>query len=94
MLLKSSPSVKYEIIYEMIHRDDNLLNINMLCEIAGVSRSGYYYWQNAEVTRRLREQEDERDFALILEAIQVSRVRQGCPRTAHAAVAFSSTRRH
>lgn len=31
---------KYKIISEMISRDNNLLNISWLCEIAGVSRSG------------------------------------------------------
>ena len=35
---------KYKIISEMISRDNNLLNISWLCEIAGVSRSGYYSW--------------------------------------------------
>lgn len=41
-MIKSLPSVKYEIIREMVARDNNLLNIEWLCEIAGVSRSGYY----------------------------------------------------
>jgi transposase InsO family protein len=68
MLLKASPSAKYEVIYEMTHRDGNLLNLNTLCEVAGVSRSGYYYWLNAQAARQEREREDDRDFALILEA--------------------------
>lgn len=41
-----------------------------MCEIAGVSRSGYYYWLDAEATRVLQAQQDEQDFALILEAFQ------------------------
>jgi transposase InsO family protein len=52
----------------MTKRDDNLLNIEWLCGIAGVSRSGYYYWISTEQDRQERERQDERDFALILEA--------------------------
>jgi transposase InsO family protein len=62
------PAVKYEIIREMTRRDDNLLNIKWLCDIAGVSRSGYYYWLDQTETRKSRESQDQDDFALILEA--------------------------
>jgi len=68
MIITATPSAKYEIIREMTSRDNNLLNIEWLCEIAGVSRSGYYHWLNAEKTRQEREFADERDFELILEA--------------------------
>jgi transposase InsO family protein len=68
MLLNSDPSVKYEIIREMTSRDDNLLNIAMLCKTAGVSRSGYYYWLRADKSRMAREESDKKDFELILEA--------------------------
>jgi len=60
------PVARYEIIREMTRRDDNMLNIQWLCDIAGISRSGYYYWLNAEPKRIEKEQEDEKDFALIL----------------------------
>ena len=66
--MKANPSVKYEIIREMSSRDNNLLNIKWLCDIAGVSRSGYYYWLNTEKDRTNREHQDEADFRLILEA--------------------------
>jgi Transposase and inactivated derivatives len=68
MMLTSSPSVRYEVIYEMVSHDDNLLNIGWLCEIAGVSRSGYYYWLNAEKGRLEREAQDRADFDIILAA--------------------------
>lgn len=35
---------KFEIIHETISKADNTLSVKMLCEIAGVSRSGYYNW--------------------------------------------------
>lgn len=38
------PKQKYLIIQEMTRRDNNLLSITVLCDIAGVSRSGYYRW--------------------------------------------------
>ncbi len=38
---------KYKIIEEMISRDNDLLNISKLCEIAEVSRSGFYNWKNS-----------------------------------------------
>lgn len=64
------PNAKYAIIQEMTRRDNNLLNISWLCEAAGVSRSGYYYWLSTEKDRQLREEQDKRDFAIILEAYQ------------------------
>lgn len=68
MILTASPSAKYEVIREMTSRDNNLLNIQWLCEIAGVSRSGYYYWLNARKARQECERQDESDFQLILQA--------------------------
>ena len=52
----------------MIERDNNLLNISLLCQTAEVSRSGYYRWQNNVDTRNEKEEQDKRDFELILEA--------------------------
>ena len=41
------PSAKYAIIHEIVSQDGNLQNVKELCEIAGVSRSGYYNWINS-----------------------------------------------
>jgi len=68
MIIQASPSIKYQLIHEITQRDNNLLNIKWLCDIAGVSRSGYYYWLAAKETRALRELQDEQDFELILKA--------------------------
>lgn len=68
MIISSKPSAKYEIIKEVTAKDDNLLNIRWLCEIAGVSRSGYYDWLKAEGKRKERIECDKADFELILEA--------------------------
>lgn len=63
-----SASAKFAIIYEMMQREDNLLDVKTLCDSAGVSRSGYYRYLSAEETRKQREEEDRADFELILEA--------------------------
>ena len=59
---------KFEVIHKTVQEEDNLLNISMLCDIAGVSRSGYYRWVNAEATREERERRDRADFELILKS--------------------------
>lgn len=42
-----------------------MIPINYLCDIAEVSRSGYYAWLKAESKRRDREYNDEKDYELI-----------------------------
>lgn len=59
---------KYEIIQAAVRKDNNLLSISRLCEIAGVSRSGYYAWENAAPEREKREEADREAFNAILEA--------------------------
>jgi len=68
MIVKGSPGTKFAIIREMTSRDNNLLNISWLCEIAGVSRAGYYKWLGAEAKRQAREEQDEKDFTIVLDA--------------------------
>ena len=68
MLIEGRSEAKFEIIQEMTSRDNNLLNISTLCTIAGVSRSGYYNWLKSEAVRKVREEEDQNDFQLIVEA--------------------------
>ena len=59
---------KFEVIHNTIQEADNMLNISTLCDIAGVSRSGYYRWLKAADTRERREQQDREDFELIIKA--------------------------
>lgn len=59
---------KFEIIYETLNQKDNVLSVAMLCDIAGVSRSGYYRWVKAEEKRNEKEEQDRADFGIILEA--------------------------
>lgn len=56
---------KFRIIQEMTSRDNNQLNVSELCEMAGVSRSGYYNWIENEDKRKVKEMKDEADFQLI-----------------------------
>lgn len=57
---------KFEIIHETIQKSNNQLSVKMLCEIAGVSRSGYYNWIKAEKIRLKKEEQDRKDFELVL----------------------------
>ena len=59
---------KYKIIDEILNSEDNLLNVSMLCNTAGVSRQGYYYWLKNKESREKREEQDLKDFEIILEA--------------------------
>ena len=59
---------KFEVIDETLKEKDNLLRVSMLCDIAGVSRSGYYRWVKAENIRKEKEKKDQMDFELILKA--------------------------
>lgn len=59
---------KFEVIQKTLLEEDNQLSVSMLCEIAGVSRSGYYRWVNAAGVREEREKKDREDFELILKA--------------------------
>lgn len=69
-MLKDDTSYKFQIIQEMINKENNLLTVSMLCDIAKVSRSGYYNWVKSESIRIEKEQQDRRDFEIILVAYQ------------------------
>lgn len=59
---------KFEVIQKTLREEGNQLSVSMLCEVAGVSRSGYYRWIKAEGTREEREKKDRGEFELILKA--------------------------
>lgn len=59
---------KFEIIHETISKANNTLSVKLLCEIAGVSRSGYYNWVHSADKRVEKEAQDRADFELILVA--------------------------
>ena len=69
--------VKFEVIQEVLSQHGNELSVSLLCEIAGVSRSGYYSWLKAEGTRQAREERDRADFALVLEAYRFRGYQKG-----------------
>lgn len=62
------PSDKYQLIYEMTNQPENALSVSKLCEIACVSRSGYYGWISNAEKRRQREEQNDADFELVLSA--------------------------
>jgi len=77
MLIKAQPRLKYEIINKTIRQSDNLLNIQLLCDIAGVSRSGYYDWRANKQNRLAHEETDRADLELILWAFNYRGYKKG-----------------
>lgn len=59
---------KFEVIQKTLQEEDNQLSVSMLCEVAGVSRSRYYRWVNAEGTHKEHEKKDREEFEQILKA--------------------------
>ena len=61
---------KFQLIDNILNQPGNLIQLDDLCSIACVSRSGYYYWKKAADTREKKELQDQMDFDLILEAFK------------------------
>jgi transposase InsO family protein len=68
MIRLDKPHYRFRLIQEGLQQEDNLLSVGRLCDLACVSRSGYYRWVSAADSRAQREEQDRRDFELILEA--------------------------
>ena len=68
MGIKASPEIKFSLIQKAVQDANNHLSISLLCEMAGVSRSGFYAWIDGEPLRKTKEEKDRRDFDIVLEA--------------------------
>lgn len=68
--MKNYTSQVYEIIKELVQKYDEKAQIKYLCEIAKVSRSGYYnYFSKKSIeNRNKKEIQDEKDRDIILDA--------------------------
>ena len=64
----NEPSAIFEIIHSLVSQPEGRLSVSEMCSIAGVSRSGYYAWVKAAPVREAQEEQDRRDFDIILEA--------------------------
>ena len=63
-------SCVFEII-QQVQMTAGSLSVKELCQIAGVSRSGYYAWLKAAPIREQQEEQDRKDFDLILTAYKM-----------------------
>lgn len=61
-------STVFSMIHETLSDSENELSVSMMCQTAGVSRSGYYAWLKATPVREAQEARDRADFEIILEA--------------------------
>ena len=77
MGIQAPAEVKFQLIHDAISKDDNLLVISRLCKLAGVSRSGYYAWVEAAPVRAAKEEQDKKDFELIVQAYKYRNYAKG-----------------
>ncbi|MDR0899817.1 MAG: IS3 family transposase, partial [Lactobacillaceae bacterium] len=70
MANETTTQEKFQLIQTVTAHDNNELSIELLCELAGVSRSGYYNWRKREPIRQTREERDRVEFEKILAAYQ------------------------
>lgn len=63
-----SAAFKFGVIQSTLQETGNVLTATELCDIAGVSRLGYYGWLKSEQYRQECELRDKADFEKILEA--------------------------
>lgn len=68
MFVPPPVETRFAIIQDTLCANDNVLSVCELCRIANVSRSGYYRWTAAAESRAKRENQDQADFSLILQA--------------------------
>jgi len=68
MMMRGCAEPKYQVIRDALAHENNMLSITLMCELADVSRSGYYKWLDEAPEREAREAQDRKDFELILEA--------------------------
>ena len=61
----------FEIIEQTRKSSAGAISVKELCQIAGVSRSGYYAWLKAAPIREQQEERDRKDFDLILAAYKM-----------------------
>lgn len=59
------PSKKYRLIHSLIEAKGQGLSVLYLCDVAGVSRSGYYKWLSCSLKRAQKEQADFEQHLLI-----------------------------
>jgi transposase InsO family protein len=64
------PSEKYALIYDVVTAAGKAFSVSHLCDVAGVSRSGYYRWLDCAPARVRREQADYEQHLLINDIFQ------------------------
>ncbi|MBS3949784.1 MAG: IS3 family transposase [Peptococcaceae bacterium] len=68
------PSKKYRLIHSLIEAKQQGFNVVYLCEVAGVSCSGYYKWLSGALKRAQSHMKDELDLTNCSSIDQVRRV--------------------
>ena len=82
-----SAGERFEAIRAALADRNNILTVKDLCELAGVSRSGYYNWVRFEKNRELREANEPGGIRTDPGGIPVPGLRKGRSRHSYAAFA-------
>lgn len=71
------PSEKYPLIHDLVTAAGNEFTVVYLCDVADVSRSGYYAWLSGASSRLQREEADYEDHVLIKNIFEKKHGRAG-----------------
>lgn len=71
------PSEKYALIHDMVTTASDEFHVSYLCDVAGVSRSGYYQWLSCAASRLQREKTDYEQHLVIREIFLKKRRKAG-----------------
>lgn len=77
MGLRLSPGIRYQLIQNTLEASNNTISVTRLCDLAGVSRSGFYKWLKNEPNRERKETQDLTDFMLIKRAFNYRGYKKG-----------------
>ena len=73
----NKPSEKYALIHDLVTAAGEEFSVRYLCEVAGVSRSGYYRWLSCAQSRLRREQEDYEQHLTIKDIFEKKKRKAG-----------------
>lgn len=68
---------KFEVIRRLREKHQKVTQVKHLCQLAGVSRSGYYHYLQTCLEASIKNQQDYSDYTLILEAYQFKNRNKG-----------------
>jgi hypothetical protein len=69
--------MRYELIKTQLKTKGNVLTVTTMCKISKVSKSGYYRYLKNEPKRRLKEEQERKDFKIIEKCFTQNGIQKG-----------------